>query len=161
MSLHTVDIQVEKPYRSHVQAETLRQAAEATLQHEHVEESSELVVVVSGDKTLHQLNQRHRGIDGPTDVLAFPNRTKRPGFAFVDAPGFPRYLGDVIISFPRAEAQATEAENELQAELQLLVVHGVLHLLGYDDETEPERTRMWQVQQAVLDQIGVEVHLPD
>ena len=158
MSFHTVDIQIEKPYKVRVQPETLRRAAEMTLDHQRVEEPCELVVVVSGNETLHQLNQRHRGVDAPTDVLAFPNQTKSP---FVDAPGFPRYLGDVIISFPQARAQAVEAGNELLAELQLLVVHGVLHLLGFDDETETERARMWQAQQAVLDEIGVEVHLPD
>jgi probable rRNA maturation factor len=70
-------------------------------------------------------------------------------------------LGDVIISFPRAKAQAAEAGNELSAELQLLVVHGVLHLLGYDDQAPPERARMWRAQQIVLDDLGVEVHLPD
>jgi len=162
MSLHTLDIQIEEPYRSRVQPETLQQAAEATLQHQHVEESCELVVVVTGDETVHQLNHRHRGVDAPTDVLAFPHQTKGPApFVFVDAPGFPRYLGDVVISFPRAEAQAAEAGNELRAELQLLVIHGILHLLGYDDETEPERDRMWRAQQAVLDEIGVDVHLPD
>ncbi len=168
MSLHTVDVQIEAPYRSRVQPEPLRQAAEATLQHQGLEEPCELVVVVTTDKTLHELNRRHRGVDAPTDVLAFPCQTKEEdAFVFVDAPGdrddgvSPRYLGDVIISFPRAEAQAVEAENELLAELQLLVVHGVLHLLGYDDQTEPDRTRMWQAQQAVLADMDVEVHLPD
>jgi probable rRNA maturation factor len=162
MSLHTLDIQIEEPYRSRVQTETLRQAAEATLQHQGVTEPCGLVVVVTGDETLHQLNRRHRGVDEPTDVLAFPHQTEGPPpFVFVDAPGFPRYLGDVIISLPRAKAQAVEAGNELSAELQLLVIHGVLHLLGYDDETTSSRARMWRAQQGVLDEVGVDVHLPD
>jgi probable rRNA maturation factor len=117
-----------------------------------------LTVLVTGDATLRELNRRHRGVDAPTDVLAFTNEAQGP---FVDPPGLPRYLGDVIISFPWAECQAAEAGNDLLAELQLLVVHGVLHLLGYEDQTEPERARMWQAQQAVLDDLGVEVHLPD
>jgi probable rRNA maturation factor len=135
----------------------MRRAAEATLQHQNVPEACELAVLVTGDETLRELNRRHRGVDEPTDVLAFPNEARGP---FVDAPGLPRYLGDVIISFPRAKAQAVGADNELSAELQLLVVHGVLHLLGYDDQTEPGRARMWRVQQAVLDSLGIEVHLP-
>lgn len=161
MSHHTVDVQIEEPYKPHVGPEPLRRAAEAVLQQQQVEEPCEVAVVVSGDETLHQLNRRHRGVDAPTDVLAFPHQTKSPDFTFIDAPGLPRYLGDVIISFPRAKAQAAEAKNELLAELQLLVVHGVLHLLGHDDETELERARMWDAQQAVLDDLGVEVHLPD
>jgi probable rRNA maturation factor len=168
MSLYSVDVQVEESYQSRVQSETLRKAAETTLQHEGVEDRCELVVVVSTDETLHALNRRHRGVDAPTDVLAFPQQRNGPApFVFVSEPSFevdavtPRYLGDVIISFPRAEAQAAEAENEIAAELQLLVVHGVLHLLGYDDEIEPELARMWRAQQAVLTELGVEVHLPD
>jgi len=161
MSHHTVEVQIEAPYRAYVGPKPLRRAAEAVLLQRGVEEPCELALVVSGDETLHQLNRRHRGVDAPTDVLAFPHQTKSPGVTFIEAPGFPRYLGDVIISFPRAKVQAAEAGNELLAELQLLAIHGVLHLLGYDDETELERARMWQAQQAVLDDIGVEVHLPD
>jgi probable rRNA maturation factor len=160
MSPYAVEVQIEKPYRAQqeVQSEEMQRAAEAALQHGRVEEACELTVRVTGDETLRELNRRHRGVDAPTDVLAFPNEAKGP---FVDAPALPRYLGDVIISFPRAKAQAADAGNTLSAELQLLVVHGVLHLLGYDDETAPERARMWRAQQTVLDDLGLEVHLPD
>jgi probable rRNA maturation factor len=164
MTLHTIDIQIEEPYRSKAEPETLRRAAGVTLRHQGIDEPCELAVAVTGDDTLHELNRRHRGVDAPTDVLAFPHETKSPAsapFVFVDAPGFPRYLGDVVISFPRAKAQAAEAGNTLPGELQLLVVHGVLHLLGYDDQTGRERARMWRAQKAVLDEMGVEVHLPD
>jgi probable rRNA maturation factor len=134
----------------------LREAAEATLEQQRVENACDVTVVITEDKVLRELNRRYRGLDATTDVLAFPNETKGP---FVAVSGFPRYLGDVIVSFPQAKTQALEAGNDLSAELQLLVVHGVLHLLGYDDQAEPERARMWQVQQAVLDELGVEVHL--
>lgn len=161
MSRHTIDVQLEEPFGSRVQPEPLRRAADLTLRHQDVEETCELAVVVSGDDTLRELNRRHRGVDAPTDVLAFPHQAKGPDFPFVDPPGFPHYLGDVIISFPRAEAQAEEAGNALLAELQLLVIHGVLHLMGYDDRSEPERTRMWRAQHAILDEMGIEVRLPD
>jgi probable rRNA maturation factor len=160
MRAYIVEVQIEKPYRAQhqVQLEVLRRAAEATLQRQRVAEACELTVLVTGDETLRELNRRHLGVDAPTDVLAFPGEAQGP---FVDPPGLPRYLGDVIISFPRAEVQAAEAGNQLSAELQLLVVHGVLHLLGYDDQTGPERARMWRAQQSVLDDLGIEVHLPD
>jgi probable rRNA maturation factor len=160
MSPYAVEVQIEEPYRAQQQAqpEVLRRAAEATLRHQRVVESCEVAILVAGDDASRELNRRHRGVDAPTDVLAFPNEAKSP---FVDPPGLPRYLGDVIISFPRAKAQAAEAGNRLSAELQMLVVHGILHLLGYDDQTGPERARMWRAQQTVLDDLGVEVHLPD
>jgi probable rRNA maturation factor len=158
MSAHHVVVRIDDRYKSRAEAAALREAAEATLSQQRVEETYDLTVVITGDEALRELNRRHRGLDASTDVLAFPNETKGP---FVDAPTFPRYLGDVIISLPQAEAQALEAGNDLSAELQLLVVHGVLHLLGYDDQTRPERNRMWHAQQAVLEELGVEVHLAD
>ncbi len=158
MSSHTVDVQIDDRYKAVVEPSSLRRAAEMTLEQHPLEDTNSLTVVVTGDQALRELNRRHRGLDRTTDVLAFPNETRGP---FVDAPGIPRYLGDVIISFPTAKRQAIEAENDLSAELQLLVVHGVLHLLGYDDQAEPERARMWQAQRAVLEELGLEVSLPD
>lgn len=158
MGLCTIAIQVEERYNQEagLQAHALRRAVRATLDHECVEDGGEVTVVVTKDSVLRELNRRHRGLDTETDVLAFPNETRGP---FVDAPGLPCYLGDIVISFPRARVQATKAGNELLAELQLLVVHGVLHLLGYDDQTESERARMWKAQREILDELGAEVRL--
>jgi probable rRNA maturation factor len=112
---------------------------------------------VTDDSALHELNLRHRHVDAPTDVLAFPDDIAGP---FVAAPGLRRYLGDVIISFQRAEAQAAAAGHDVRAELQLLVVHGVLHLLGHDDLAEEQRAQMWVAQAQILQTLGVEVHPP-
>ncbi|MFQ6100529.1 MAG: rRNA maturation RNase YbeY [Anaerolineae bacterium] len=159
MSFHTIEIQIDEQFQARTSPEPLRLAALETLKsmHEQIEEPCELAVVVTDDEALHELNLRHRGVDAPTDVLAFPDETRGP---FVSAPGLPRYLGDVVISFPRAEAQAEEAGHGVQAELQLLVVHGVLHLLGYDDVTEEQRAQMWAVQAEILQALDVEVNLP-
>lgn len=169
MSDHLVTVQVDEPYKTHVKPKPLRHAAQATLTysdendqlgepHQVVGEPYELTIVITDDEALHELNRRHRGVDAPTDVLAFPNETKGP---FVNAPGLPRYLGDIVISFPRAKAQAQEAGNQLLDELRLLVVHGVLHLLGHDDQTPSKRARMWKAQRLVLNTLGIEVNLPD
>lgn len=155
MSSHRVGIRIDDRYKSRVDPDLLREAAEETLAQQSVEDEGDLTVVVTGARVLRELNRRHRGLDTSTDVLAFPGRTEEP---FVYASGRPSYLGDVIISFPQAEAQSQRAGNALSAELQLLVVHGVLHLLGYDDQTECEAARMWAIQRAVLDQLGVQVH---
>lgn len=136
---------------------SLRQAAMGTLIHQKIL-SGEIAVVISDDEALQALNRRYRDVDRPTDVLAFSNEVRGP---FVGAAGQPRYLGDVIISYPRAAEQAAEAGHSVQAELLLLVVHGVLHLLGYDDQEPAERARMWEVQEAILNALGVEVHLPE
>jgi probable rRNA maturation factor len=157
MSFHTVEVQIDERFQEQVQPEPLHRTALATLTHQRVEETCELAVVLTNDDALQALNRRHRGVDAPTDVLAFPDETRGP---FVSAPGIPRYLGDVIISVPRAKAQAAEAGHDVAAELQLLVVHGVLHLLGYDDVTEEQRAQMWAVQADILNALGVEALPP-
>jgi len=156
MSLHTVEIHIDEQFQAQIQPGLLHQSVLATLIHQQVEEPCEVAVVVTDDEALRELNRRHRGVDEPTDVLAFPDETRGP---FVGAPGLPRYLGDVIVSFRRAEAQAAEAGHDVQIELQLLVVHGVLHLLGYDDVTEEQRLRMWAAQAEILRALEIEAHL--
>jgi len=157
MSLHTIEIQIDEQFRSQVQREALHLAALAPLIHQQMEEACELAVVVSDDKALQALNLRYRDVDATTDVLAFPDEARGP---FVGAPGQPRYLGDVVISFPRAVAQASEVGHAVEAEMQLLVIHGVLHLLGYDDVAEDQRARMWAIQTEILDALDIEIAIP-
>jgi probable rRNA maturation factor len=152
---YLIGVQVEGEW--HVGVEALRQAAIAALAHQAAP-SVDVAVVVSDDETLRELNRRYRGVDVLTDVLAFPNETRGP---FVGAGGQPHYLGDIIISYPRAEEQAADAGHGVQEELQLLVVHGVLHLLGYDDQTEPERAQMWAVQEMILGSLDIQISPPD
>lgn len=156
-SLYTVEVQIDEQFQAQVQPDPLHQAALVTLVYQRVEEPCELAVVVTGDEALRELNRRHRGVDAPTDVLAFPDETRGP---FVGAPGLSRYLGDVIVSFRRAEAQAAKAGHDVQIELQLLVVHGVLHLLGHDDVTDEQRVQMWAAQAEILQALDVEAHFP-
>ncbi len=157
VSLYTIEVQIDEQFQAQVQPDPLHQAALATLVYQRVEEPCELAVVVTDDEALRELNRRHRGVDAPTDVLAFPGETRGP---FVGAPGLLRYLGDVIVSFRRAEAQAAKAGHDVQIELQLLVVHGVLHLLGHDDVTDEQRVQMWAAQAEILQALDVEAHFP-
>jgi probable rRNA maturation factor len=157
MSEYIVEIQIDEQFKEGVSSEPLHLAVLATLRHQQIVGGCELSVVVTDDEALHALNLRHRDVDGPTDVLAFADEASE---SFVSAPGQSRYLGDVVISFPRAQAQAGEADHSIQAELQLLAVHGVLHLLGYDDLVEEKRARMWAVQAEILRGLEIEINLP-
>lgn len=150
---YRIDVLVEGEWP--VEVEVLRRAVLAALVHQDAP-PVEVAVVVSDDASLQELNRRFRAVDAPTDVLAFPNETRGP---FISMPDQPHYLGDVIISYPRAEEQAGEAGHDTMAEMQLLAVHGVLHLLGYDDEEETARDEMWAAQGAILNALGVRVNL--
>lgn len=100
-------------------------------------------VELIGDARMRQLNHRYRGRDTTTDVLAFAMR---------DAPGpFSELLGDVVISIPRAAKQARERGHTVTHELAVLLIHGILHLLGYDHERdEREARRMRRQEQKIL-----------
>jgi len=155
---HTVDIQVEE-HVGPVDTKPLREAALVTLAQQGVSEACELVVVISDDAALHDLNVRFRGIDAPTDVLSFADDTRGP-FAGGGA-DFPRYLGDIVISIDRAREQAAAAGGTVMQELQLLTVHGVLHLLGHDHAEPGEKAAMWAAQTAILTALGANIALPE
>jgi len=130
----------------------LERAGLQTLQQAGVRLSA-LTIVITDDAELHALNRRFLGIDVPTDVLSFPTDETDPDSGI-------RYLGDILISYPRAVAQANAGNHPVRDELRLLVVHGVLHLLGYDHAEPDERARMWEFQGEVLKQLGSSVTLP-
>lgn len=129
-------------------------AAEATLQYESAS-SGELTILLTGDDMLAALNQSHRGMLGPTDVLAFP------AGEMPDIPDMNHYLGDIAISVPRGEAQSTARGHSIHDEIQLLVVHGVLHLLGHDHANPEQKAKMWSAQTAILVKRGVSGHIAD
>jgi probable rRNA maturation factor len=109
---------------------------------------ADLTLVLTGDARLHDLNRDFLHIDAPTDVLSFPSEETDPETGR-------RYLGDVVISVLRAAAQAQEGKHPFEQEVQLLVVHGVLHLLGHDHAGADEKRRMWAAQAAILESLGV------
>ena len=108
----------------------------------------DMSVVLTDDSHIQALDRDFLGIDAPTDVLSFPADEADPETGRW-------YLGDVVVSLPRAAEQASQRGHALEAEVQLLVVHGVLHLLGYDHAQAEEKTRMWAAQAEALERLGV------
>ena len=136
-------------------AELIEAAARTALKQQRAPEDVEISVVVSDDEQLRSLNQQFRGVDAPTDVLSFPMNYTDPESGVV-------YLGDVVISYPRAEAQARAGGHAVEAELQLLTVHGVLHLMGHDHAEPVEKERMWQAQAEILTALGIpDIYIPE
>ena len=150
-----IHIFVDPAFEEQVDPEILDRAASRTIAHENFDAAAEFSVVVDSDEKLHALNRDFLGIDATTDVLSFPGDEFDPD---EQAP----YIGDIIISFPRAEVQAKSAGHPTINELQLLVVHGTLHLLGYDHIEPEEKEKMWQVQSEILAELGCTIHkLPE
>ncbi len=108
----------------------------------------EVYVTVTTPENVRALNAEYRGIDRVTDVLSFP----MDDFDITEGP---RELGDIIVCLEKAKDQAKEYGHSLRRELCFLCVHSALHLLGYDHETEEERTEMEKIQEEVLTSQGV------
>ena len=141
-------LQNDTPRR--VPTASLRRAAQRLLREEGPPRA-EVSVLLTDDATVHAMNRDYRGYDRPTDVLSFAQQEMIPGVPPMPAlPGQPVVLGDVIISLDTAERQANALGITLENELALLTVHGILHLLGYEDETEAGAAQMRVREQAVL-----------
>lgn len=145
----TLGIQIASEFEDKIDTKRLGEVVKRTLETE-VQPGTlvEVTLVVGDDAQIHALNRQFRGVDAPTDVLSFAMAEDE--IAIAHSPDTPPYLGDVIISYQRAEAQAKAAGHATEDELDLLVVHGVLHLLGYDHDTNGQKSRMWARQEAIL-----------
>ncbi len=123
-------------------------AAAEALRHQAAPQDADLTIVLTDDAQLHTLNRDYLSVDAPTDVLSFPSDQTDPETGA-------RYLGDILVSVERAAAQAAAAGHPVEAEAQLLVVHGVLHLLGHDHAEPEEKARMWKAQAEILAKLGL------
>jgi probable rRNA maturation factor len=146
---YQIDVQFKGRARPSLRAAVLV-AAETTLKLSDVQPPADLTVLLTDDDEVRALNARFRGEDQPTDVLSFPSAAGIEEVALLGG-----YWGDIAVSLPYAQRQADEKGHSLEAELQLLVAHGVLHLLGHDHLEPEEKIEMWARQDAVLEALGI------
>ncbi len=149
-----VDIQNEVDVSDEM-AVLLEQAVEATLLQQTVPLTVALSILLTDDEQIQQLNRDFLGYDKPTDVLSFPSGELDGDGGMGDPELDAIYLGDIAISVPTAERQATKAGHAISAEMQLLTIHGVLHLLGHDHADPDEKAAMWAAQSAVLTSLNL------
>ncbi len=147
---YTVDVQSTQRYPADF-IRAVASAANEAMTHQQVSEGAALTILLTDDDYIQELNRQFRGEDRPTDVLSFPAGEPMPGNE-----SLLEYLGDIAIAVPVAERQASEKGHPLVAELQLLAVHGVLHLVGYDHLGGDEKEKMWSVQRAILMHLGLD-----
>lgn len=139
-------ISAAEEFERFVEVEDLRRIAAGVLAAENVPEA-ELGVLVTDDEAVRRLNAEYAGEDETTDVLAF---SLREGEEFVSPDGVMR-LGEIIISYPTASRQAAEAGRLVDEEMAHLLVHGILHLLGYNHaEAEEERVMRARTEELLM-----------
>jgi rRNA maturation RNase YbeY len=110
-------------------------------------EFNEVSIVLDNDEKIRILNRNYRELDEPTDVLSFSSGEINPDTGS-------RYLGDVVISFPRAKAQATEQGHSIKKEMATLIVHGLLHLAGYDHANASQEKKFFSLQNQILEDLS-------
>ena len=118
--------------------------------------SAEVSLVLSDDPAVASLNSTYRGKSGPTNVLSFPAGDGVDDSAAAERDGPPLLLGDVVIAFETTAAEAAATGTALADHLRHLVVHGILHLVGYDHETDADAAVMEGLEVEILREFGVD-----
>jgi len=150
LKAHEINIDIKPPYRGRLTQKWLRRIVEAALSAEKVDRPVELSLIITGDKEVHKLNRDYRGIDRTTDVISFALNEDVDGTDFVTPPDKISRLGEVIISYPQAATQAKANKQTIKAEMAWLVVHGLLHLLGYDHQGDASEAVMRKREDKIL-----------
>ena len=172
-----VDIIDDQAYLAVGQEKLLHEVIEAAAKYLKLPEGIELDLSIVSNEEIQALTRDYRGLDKPTDVLSFAltevSSEYDVDFAhldlaeeaeetedleeteFEDEEAIPQHLGDIIISYPRAQEQAQDYGHSLDRELAFLAVHGFLHLNGYDHQTEEEAQEMFRIQEEVLTTYGL------
>ena len=172
-----VDIIDDQAYLGSGQEKLLHEVIEAAAKYLNLPEGIELDLSIVSNEEIQVLNRDYRGLDKPTDVLSFAltevSSEYDVDFAHLDLTeeaeetedieetefeneeAIPQHLGDIIISYPRAQEQAQDYGHSLDRELAFLAVHGFLHLNGYDHQTEEEAQEMFKIQEEVLTTYGL------
>lgn len=130
----------------------LKSIAGAALTAQGTEPDTEVGLVIASQERVWQLNKTYLGRNEPTDVLAFamlPESSAGQASPFAAPPDGIKHLGEVIISYPQAVKQAAEHQHSIKREVAILIIHGVLHLLGYDHD-KPETARQMAARETAI-----------
>ncbi len=143
-----IDILYNPKLEKKANTKLLEKTAHTTLKTQNAPEDATLSILITDDAQIRSLNRDYRGYDTPTDVLSFDVNELDPETGQL-------YLGEIIISIQRAAKQAKKNGHPLEAEVQLLIVHGILHLLGHDHAAPKEKEIMWSAQRDILAKLGL------
>lgn len=156
---YRVFVELDGPARGRLDAAPFAALCERLLDAEGASDGSTAALLIAGDELLWRLNREYRDVDEPTDVLSFPaaeaagEPAEEPSEEPSDGDG--PYLGDIAVSVDMARRQADEAGLSLDDELRHLVVHGMLHLLGYEHDTTADEVALRAREEALL---GAAIH---
>lgn len=151
-----ISVNVAPEFKDLVCTSSIKKAGQAALIFKSdTQQTVDLTIAIVDDKTIQELNNKYRSQDTTTDVLSFALSEPVPENDNI-------YLGDIVISYESAQDHANSSHHTAEEELQLLVIHGILHLLGYDHETNEDKQAMWRVKAEIIISLGLSHNLlPD
>jgi probable rRNA maturation factor len=144
-----INVLIEDGLEIDLDSEWLQKVVEKPLVLENTPSMVEISLVITGQERIQELNRDYRGQDRPTDVLSFSlsqEKEDEEEVPFLGPPDGMLHLGEVIISYPQASMQAAESGHSIKREMAVLIIHGVLHILGYDHE-KPEMELLMQARE--------------
>jgi probable rRNA maturation factor len=147
-----INVLVDDSYKEHVDSGWLKKLTEKILSSQKITGRTEVGVAIVSQERIKELNSKYLGENEPTDVLSFPMHPDEAP-AFISPPDGVEHLGEVIISYPQAVKQAEEHDHPVRRELAVLLVHGMLHLLGYDHGEAEEEQQMKEKENNILSYI--------
>ena len=145
-----INILIDKEFKKLIKSVRLKDVTRQILQAENVSVKSDVGLLITGDKKIQELNLKYLEEDRQTDVLSFPIMEQLENApAFINVPDGKKHLGDIIISYPTAARQAEERGHSTEREIIILLIHGILHLLGYDHDI-PEREQAMRSRESAI-----------
>jgi len=144
-----INVLVDKGFKGCPSPDWLENIVRQVLEAQGAGAEAEVGLVIASGERVRELNRDYLGEDEPTDVLAFSVREGEDRFPFIHPPDGLLHLGEVIIAYPQAVTQAAEHGHPVEKELAILIIHGLLHLLGYEHD-EPESERRMRAREAEL-----------
>jgi len=157
-----INVLIDEGFKEHLEVAWLQSVVKQVLTAQDISSEVEVGLVIACQERVQELNRSYLGKDAPTDVLAFSMLPAggEPS-PFVLPPDGVWHLGEVIISYPQAVTQAREHKHSIKRELAILITHGVLHLLGHEDETPQLRHQMSAREQEILSYIEDRLELEE
>ncbi|KIQ94783.1 putative rRNA maturation factor [Anoxybacillus thermarum] len=150
-----IDFMDETNEMTEEQVELIEKLLQHAAKEENVPDGAEVSITFVDNEKIREMNRDYRGKDQPTDVISFALEEMGEEEIEIVGVDVPPVLGDIIISVPKAREQAEQYGHSFMRELGFLAVHGFLHLLGYDHETEEEEKEMFTKQEQLLQQFGL------
>ena len=149
-----LNIRINRRIDSSLAISWIRQIVEKALSVSGFESPLELSVIITSDEVIRKLNKKYRGLNETTDVLSFAlTENTVESVPFIVPPDGITHLGAVAISYPQAKKQAEQGDHSLEKEIALLLIHGVLHLVGYDHDKPQLEKKMRLLESMLLQEL--------